>query len=259
MDLVVIGDRAVGKTSMVASLAHYSLDRDSKVKITTPDPKRLAEDLRPETGIGAGTADASPRELIMTVQRPTGAFKEINVVWIDLPGEIFQENSSRRQNGNEDWQVIKDTIQQSKYVILLLPPHRGMVKEEFIRNAPEELKPQRALPTEEQWRTRLNWWFFDFLNQNCSRARRILISIHKADMFCDVDRAGVDWFYKPERIGTDFWRKYDDFAKSFLGGVRQDIRKYNNTDVGANTDFFITSTVSRDLLQLPWLYIGLYL
>lgn len=258
MDVVVLGDRAVGKTSMVAYLAGYSMEKDSRVKITTPDPKRLAEDLRPETGKGAGTADASLRQLTIEVQRPKGAFKEINVFWMDVPGEIFQENSNRRQSGDEDWFSIIEGIQKSKYIILLIPPHRGMVKEEFIQSIPEELNPERTLPTEEQWRTRLCRWF-DFLDKNCSEAKRILISIHKADLFCNVNSVANNWLYTPERIGTSFWREYNNFAKGFLGSARQDIRKYSETEAGANTEFFITSVANKDLLELPWLYIGLYL
>ncbi|MFE4105949.1 hypothetical protein [Almyronema epifaneia] len=258
MSVVLLGDREVGKTSIVAALAEYSLEKDSKVKIVSPEPKSLLADLRPETGKGAGTANKSEKELTIQVLRPTGALKQVNLVWIDLPGEFFQEHSSRRENGGEDWREIQTRIEKSKYVILLIPPHRGMVTTASLENTTEALRPEKVLPNEEQWHKRLYAWF-DFLNLHCSRASRILICIHKADLFCDLDRVSSDWAYVPGQISTDFWRRYHEFSKSFLRSMRQRVKAYSQTDAGTNTNFFITSIVHRELLALPWLYIGLYL
>jgi GTPase SAR1 family protein len=258
MNVVIIGDRAVGKTSIVAALAEYSLDRDSKVKIISPDPHTLLRDLRPETGKGAGTANQSERELTMRVQRPNGASKEINVGWIDLPGEFFHEHSNYRERGGVDWQDIQAKIERSKYVILLIPPYRTLVEATRLDQAPEALRPETVLPNQEQWHKRLSAWF-DFLNRYCARSSRILICIHKADLFCDLDQVSREWSYLPGQISTDFWRRYHEFSKSFLRGMQQSVKAYSQTNAGTNTNFFITSIVHRELLALPWLYIGLYL
>lgn len=258
MNVVLLGDRAVGKTSIVAALAEYSLERDSKVKIVSPEPKSLLANLRPETGKGAGTANQSEQELTMWVQRPNGAPKEINVVWIDLPGEFFQEHSNRRERGGADWQEIQAKIEQSKYVILLIPPHRALVEATRLDQAPEALRPETTLPNQEQWHKRLSAWF-DFLNLHCARASRILICIHKADLFCDLDQVSRDWAYVPGQISTDFWWRYHEFSKSFLRTMQERVKAYSQTDAGMNTNFFITSIVHPEVLALPWLYIGLYL
>lgn len=255
MSIVVIGDRATGKTSMVRALA----ENGKYVQIA--DGQILARDLyNPDTKKIAGTDQLNTRTLKMEVDLPATGARQLNILWIDTPGE-FWSNPQLRRDFPSAWQAMEDKVKQSKAVILILPPHQSLVSSTRINLAPDYLQPtaMNPLPNADQWVNGLQNWF-DFLQQNCQRVKHIIIALHKADLFCDVESEGKTWGYKPDRGGAAPWYEYSDHVvDAYFGVANQVIRKYKSTEIGSRTNFFITTTENQELLELPWLYLAPYL
>ncbi|MBD2136045.1 GTPase domain-containing protein [Anabaena sp. FACHB-1237] len=253
MSIVVIGDRKTGKTSMVRALA----ENGKYVQITDGDI--LARDLyNPSTRAIAGTEALTTKTLKMEVDLPATGARQLNILWIDTPGE-FWSNPQQRKDSPTAWQAMEDKVKQSKAVILMLPPHESLVSSTRINLSPDYLKPYEPLPNSDQWVNGLQNWL-DFLEQHCKRVKHIIIALHKADLFCDVAAEGKTWKYNPNKGGSAPWYEYSDYVlEAYFGVGNQVIRKYKGTEIGARTNFFITSTESIELLELPWLYLAPYL
>ncbi|MBD2280451.1 GTPase domain-containing protein [Aphanizomenon flos-aquae] len=251
MSIVVIGDRRTGKTSMVRALAEHG----KYVKISNI----LASDLyNPSTKEIAGTDMVNLRTLNMEVDLPATGPRQLNILWIDTPGE-FWSSPQYRKDYPAAWQGMEDKVKESKAVILMLPPHQSLVSSTRINMAANHLYPFETLPTTDQWVNGLQNWF-DFLKQNCQRVKHIIIALHKADLFCDVEAEGKTWKYNPKRGGAAPWYDYSDHVvESYFGVANQVIRKYKGTEIGSRTNFFITTTENQELLELPWLYLAPYL
>jgi hypothetical protein len=157
MSIVVIGDRKTGKTSMVRALAEHG----KYVKISNI----LASDLyNPSTKEIAGTDQLNTKTLNMEVDLPATGPRQLNILWIDTPGE-FWSNPQYRKDYPAAWQGMEDKVKQSKAVILMLPPHQSLVSSTRINVAANHLQPIDTLPTSDQWVNGLQNWF-DFLKQN---------------------------------------------------------------------------------------------
>ena len=254
MSIVVIGDRKTGKTSIVRALAENG--KNIKVNAGTS----LAQDLyNPETKEIAGTDQVTTRTLSMEVNLPSTHARQMKILWVDTPGE-FWSNPQTRGDFPSAWQSMEDEIKRSKAIILILPPHQGMVFESSIGLAKSHLQPVNPLPNTDQWVNRLQNWL-EFLEQNCQRVKHIIIALHKADLFCDIEQEGTEWRYqKPNNRSPTPWYKYSDHViGAYFGAGSQLIRQYKGTEIGSRTNFFITTTENQDLLELPWLYLAPYL
>jgi len=253
MSVIIIGDRKTGKTSMVRALAEYG----KHVKIA--GAQNLVQELYdPESKEIAGTAEVEERGLVIDVDMPATGVRQIDVLWVDTPGE-FWSNPQQRKDYVSAWQSLEAKVCSSKAVILLLPPYRSLIRRVLVDAAPSHLKPLDELPTSEQWVNRLGWWL-DFFEKKCSRVKHVLIGIHKADLFCDVHAEGERWRYRPDRGGAAPWFEYNDYVLgAYFTAASKEIRKYKASEIGSRTNFFITTTENQDLLELPWLYLGPYI
>lgn len=244
MSIVVIGDRQVGKTSMVINLH----DPGTKhVKVLTD----LNKYYNPETGLIAGTSRKEEETLLVNIDLPAGE-RQIQVRWIDTPGEAW-DNKDWRNTNNAAWQDIRKEVSQSKAVLLLLPPNRNMVQNHLLDG---ETDPDN-LPRPEAWANNLASWL-QFFRQNCPRVQHILISIHKADLFCDIEAEEKKWRYEP--LKGPLWFEYNNHIReTYFTKVNNIIRDYNSQQPGTNVRFFITTIKNSSLLEIPWIYIGSYL
>jgi len=238
MSVVVIGDRAVGKTSMVVALAS---DRDGAVKIIEPDPEMLLQDYPEfETGKMALTQGPQERPLVMSVER-RGGKRKIEVQWIDTPGEAWQSREWQEKNA-DSWQGISQKVSKSQGVILLLPPHRGLV-----RSSSSDLQSSLA------WGNRVTWWL-NFLKQNCNEYQHILICLNKADIFCNIEKEGKKWEYTPS--SSFLYKHSEEVYRRYFNSVNQGIQNFNNKRFGNTVKFFLTTIKNRTLLELPWIYLA---
>jgi GTPase SAR1 family protein len=251
MSVIVIGDRGVGKTSMVVALSQL---RTSHVIVESPEPQGFSRFYNPETNEVAGTRELKVVPLIINVDLPSGN-RQIRVRWLDTPGEAFTDTSWKDLRLTE-WQDIRGEVKKSKGVILLLPPHRDMLQEQFFYHSRSLVDPD-DFPLERPWIYRLSTWF-QFFRENCSRGQHVILCLHKADLFCDIETEAKKWRYKP--AGNRPWYEHNQHVKNSYFNAAQDmIRECNRDRNLPEFRFFITTTYSPDLLELPWIYLGSYL
>jgi hypothetical protein len=253
MNVVIIGDRAAGKTSMVRALA------ENGKYVQVVEGQGLANSLYDSaTKMIAGTDDVTERSLKINVDMPATGVKQINLVWTDTPGE-FWSNNQTREDYPTAWKSLEEKVTSSRAIILLLPPHSNLIKLGNLRTAASHLQHKlEDFPTSGQWVSRLSWWL-KFL-ERCDYAKHILIGIHKADLFCNIVTEEKQWRYDPSRGGAAPWFDYNEYVlESYFGVADKEIHAYKTTRSGSKTIFFISSTESQALLELPWLYLGPYI
>lgn len=245
MSVVVIGERGVGKTSMVVALANQS-----GRNISIEDAEAVAaRHSNIDTGEIAPTSKMHIENLIMNIGLPGGS-KQINVLWIDTPGEAFSDNDWKQKLPTA-WQEIEQQIQESRGIILLIPPHRDLVHQNRIDNRTDI----NDLPAFKAWRNSLQGWF-KFFKKNCYQVEHIAICLHRADTFCDIQGEGKKWRY--ENYNNGFWARYEDHIKKYFATVEDLLREYNSHS-RVMIRLFITSTDQPSLLELPWIYLGTFI
>ncbi len=245
MSIVVIGDRRVGKTSMLMALASKSA-----MNLSVNDTEVVAKLSDFNLGEIADTANMNLERLQINIQLPIG-LKQINTHWIDIPSELFFI-SDRKQQLPTEWQKIEQQIRESQAILLLIPPHRDLVHPNFI----ESKTVIDSFPSFLVWRNRLQYWL-KFLKNNCYKVNHIAICLHKADTFCDIQVEGTRWSYY-KGIPNFRWHEYNSYVlQKYFVNVKDLIREYNSHSLG-NLQFFITSVKQPSLLELPWIYLAIY-
>jgi len=245
MSVVVIGDRAVGKSSTVLELANPY--EKKFVEIVEPDYETLKDKyINPDTNQMVPTRTEGQRSLVLNVQLPGGE-KQINAHWIDTPGEMWDSPQWRKDNPSA-WQDFKTRLNECLGIILLLAPYRDLV-------SPNTLNPEELL-TFQAWEIRFTKWL-DFFLQDCSQVEHITICLHKADLFCNVDNVSKEFQYS-DSGGTQWWKINETARKMYFNQVEKPIKNYHKKG-GKQLQFFITSIKNRGLLELPWLYLSPYI
>lgn len=246
MSVVVIGDRKVGKTSMVVNLHDPGTEH---VRVVS----NLSKYYDPETKEIAGTRSKQEEPLAINVRLPSGE-KQIQVRWVDTPGEAWDDPAWRKTNASA-WKDIEQEVSQSQGILLLLPPHRTMVQPEHL----DENTDLDSLPLSEAWTRNLEEWLM-FFEKSCHHVQHILVAIHKADLFCDVHAEAQKWHYHPTR--GPLWFDYNTYIrKTYFSSskVSSLIRAYSAQKSGTNLRFFVTTIKDSSLLELPWVYLGAFL
>ncbi|MBR8826665.1 MAG: hypothetical protein DSM107014_01960 [Gomphosphaeria aponina SAG 52.96 = DSM 107014] len=254
MSVVVIGDRSVGKSSTVLELANpYN---KNCVEIVEPDYETLRENyINPDTNQMVPTRTEEQQPLVLNVQLPGGE-KQVNSVWIDTPGEMWDSPQWRQENPAA-WQDFKTRLNECVGIILLLPPHRDLVSPNLLNVANDHHTLNRDdLLNFQAWENRLGKWL-DFFLQDCSQVEHIAICLHKADLFCNVDKVSREFQYNYAG-GTQWWKFNETARKKYFYQVEKNIKNYHQRG-GKPIQFFITSIKNRGLLELPWLYLSPYI
>jgi GTPase SAR1 family protein len=231
--VVLIGDRGVGKTSMVYAL------------FETPHEK--VEPKEGPSGDFAATDKIETGNLGVIVVLPAQNI-ELSLVWIDTPGEL-QTNRKTQDDNPEIWEKLCQEVQTSDYVMLLLPPHQGLCHN---KNIPDI----NSFPTSEQSKNRFKAWWIPFLSQNSQKAKNILICRHKADLFiANIQEVGNQYKYRYANEGFS-WKNYCDFSARYFREVDDEISQYRNNPRHQEVRLFVTTVKNRSLLELPWIYIA---
>lgn len=247
MGVIYIGDRAVGKTHLALELAN---PQANSVKVVTGDYDNLKQLLYSEQeGKTKPTDDNSSihcRSLEVEVQLPKGA-KQITLDWLDTPGEIWRKNWQSTRP--DEWQKFTLTLSQSEGVILVLPPYRELITstvnlDEFV--------------TQQQWCNRFEKWI-NFFQTNCPRVRHLLLCLNKADLFCNLDKEAKHLAYKRHGSLMNWQQRESYVSQRYFYPIQSSIQTLNNSFSGLGVRCFITSIKNRDLLELPWIYLGTFL
>jgi len=249
MSVVVIGDRKVGKTSMVLALADPGTQN---ITVVNPEPQSLVSEYsNPDTGEIAGTRRKEEVTLVINVDLPAGQ-RQIEVQWIDTPGEAW-DSKDWRQTNNAAWQDIRKEVSQSQGVLLLLPPHRNMIQSHLL-SSNDELDD---FPRPDAWANNLTSWL-NFFKTDCANVQYILISLHKADLCCNIESEEKKWRYNP--LTNISWFEYNQYIrKTYFNKVEKIVRNYNAKHPEISLRFFITTIKNPALLELPWVYLGSYM
>jgi len=248
MSVVVIGDRAVGKTHMALALAE--LPSGSKVRIIEPSVDILREELTSrDTGAMVPTSEIKERPIKLEVI--LNKREIIDSVWIDTPGEIWDADWPKEHPSA--WNEFKQNIGKNLAIILLLPPYQSMVSQELINRASSNMTLNRdKLMDTDRWCRNLEDWL-KFLNQHCRKVHHIAICLHKADLFCEnLDAKAREMNGHPVNHQNKAMQSFFAVAKA------REVIQCNNREP-IPFQFFITSVSHSDLLIAPWLYLSPYI
>lgn len=243
MSVVVIGDRAVGKTSMKCALAK---NQDGCVQFTEEDRNRIKEQYPgyfndeyqlPRTK----SIDENPYTLRV---RMRGGERLIQTQWADTPGEAWETLEWREKNLSQ-WDTICQKVKEYEAIMLLLSPWKGLIgnsiDDEDIRDS-------------QDWTNRVIWWL-KTLKEYCNNDQYIMICLNKADLFCDIKDKAREY---PNTPTADFWLEYsNEVRQRYFQTVEKEICSFRRP--GNPIKFFLTTQDNRTLLELPWMYIAPHL
>jgi hypothetical protein len=233
-EVILIGDRAVGKTQSVRSLLSPA---QGKITITNLNPEEVSQ--------------ASTRELEdkpLQIQAALRAPKRLLVNWIDTPGEWNRSEWQSDPERATDFKKYQAQLKTANAVVLLLRPYRTAGKANILD---QTIVEAHEVSTELQWCRRFARWA-EFINGNCPQVRHLNLCLSKADLFCEVDTEarvidGKGWLERSYYVQQEFFPKNELFQQSLQtirsGGVR----------------FFIVSRNNRVLLELPWMSLATHL
>lgn len=248
MGVIYIGDREVGKTHLAMELANPN---SKHVTVSAPDYESLRASLYDERKQGTKATDANKeiddRYMEIQVKLPSRT-KHITVDWIDTPGEIWRK--SWQDKNPEKWSNFLETTRQSEGIILIIPPHRKAID-------PGAANPKDYI-TQQQWCNRFDRWV-EFFRTDCPKARHIIICLNKADLFCDIDREASRLRYEPRGSTLTWQKRHTYISKRYFQPILNQLEQMNRSISGLSVNCFITSIYNRDLLELPWIYLGSFL
>ncbi|MEG3436426.1 hypothetical protein V0288_04780 [Pannus brasiliensis CCIBt3594] len=232
---------------MVVTLAKGT----NNVKVIPSNPEsKIAQLLKIEKP--AGTDRKEEESLLLRINLPSGREREVKVRWIDTPGEAWSKTEWRESQPD----VYKDLLRslgQSQAVLLLLPPYRYQTRSQDLDNqddTAEFLDP-------DTWKAEISERLA-LLREHCPRVQHILISIHKADLFYNLDDEENRWQYDPDRSFR--WAEHDRHIRETYFFLAEDIiRDHNSHPPYLSPKFFVTTIHRPTLLELPWIYLGAYL
>lgn len=247
MGIIYIGDRQAGKTHLALELAN---PQSNYVKVIHPDYQVIKsllydENLQKTKPTEAGKSSYD-QYLNVNVQLPTGN-KQINSNWLDTGGEIWRKNW--QEENQPKWQEFLTKIRESEGILLILPPYRQLVNHQ--PNAEEFI-------TQQQWCNRFIRWV-NFFRYDCPKIRHLLLCLNKADLFCNVNQEGNLLGYIPNRSRLNWQQRNQYVYDRYFTPIHPQIKELNQSISGLSVRFFITSIHNRNLLELPWIYLGSFL
>jgi len=174
---------------------------------------------------------------------------QITLDWIDTPGEIWRK--SWQADNPSEWNNFLETIKTTQGILLIVPPYREILKTGI--DVPEEY-----FVTKEQWCKRFRRWL-DFFRLDCPKIRHLVICLNKADLFCDLQQEATKLAYQPHGSKMNWQQRNEYVFRKYFRPIHADIKKLNQSISGLSVRCFITSIYNRDLLELPWIYLGSFL
>ncbi|MBD2195239.1 MULTISPECIES: hypothetical protein [Calothrix] len=261
MSVIVIGDRAVGKSSMILGLCEPST-QEKYVVVDSDDCRRLQEQLSPHGQVLPTENPINLHFLSIYLRLPRP--REITVDLIDTRGEFWGDikaTDSPQKQFPSAYQDFMEKIAQARYIMLLLHPYQELVREEYLvaaANSLDKINKQDDLYPCHVWVKNLQR-NLEILKNNCPSAKHFFICLHKADLFCNYQEESARWRYNPAG-NNDFGTYLDRIRTRYFAVARDVIKDFNKNQVGASKlSFFITTKKDRNLLEIPWLSLGTYL
>jgi len=251
LGVLYIGDRETGKTHLAMELAN---PKNNYVRVLTPDYDVLKAMLYTEEEGRTRTTDAGQaiynNYIEIQVELPAGK-KKIALDWLDTPGEIWRESWQKDDKNKQEWKTFLDTIKVTEGILLIVPPYRDMI-------IPLSAKPDDFISLK-QWCHRFDLWV-QFFRRECPKIRHLLICLNKADLFCqDLQGEARKLGYHPHRSPMT-WQQRDQYVfQRYFRPVHSQIMELNRHIQGLSVRCFITSVKNRELLELPWIYLGSFL
>lgn len=245
MSVIVMGDQAVGKSTMMIELARHYL---GSVRVLSP----FFEDIEREH-IRAGnilpTDDIKNTIMEMEVRLPQGYTRQFKVNWIDTPGEAWRVREPMKPN---KWSsIILTSLREARFLIIMMAPYREIIREELLALDNLTIYDQR-FRTQTQWVNRLEEWL-SFLRDNRQYGQRILICLNMADLFLTLDEL-QKFLQQFDRLRWDDYRNYMLNTRFFMP-IQQTMRDYDMKYL-LPTQLFMTTKTNIFSLELPWLYIA---
>jgi hypothetical protein len=248
--VIFIGDRNTGKTHLALTLASPG---DRFVKVLSPEYSTLKDELYDEdtgsTLMTAAEKEVDVRSLEVQVRLPSSSSpRRFFVDWVDTPGEIWRP--SWQKDNPKKWKNFLNTVRTSQGIVLILPPYREIVAPEY---ADEFMLRQ-------QWCNRFERWA-QFFSQDCPNAKHILICLNKADLLRDIDIEDENDTLAFDPDGSPMsWQERQNYVfNRYFRSVQPQISAINQSISGLAVRCFMTSIKDRNLLELPWIYLGAFL
>ena len=117
MSVIVMGDQAVGKTTLMLELAKSNRGDVQVIKPSYEDLERftIGGQVMPTDSINSITM-----QLLVNL---SGNFKEIKVDWIDSPGEAWRAEDSRCRKANPlDWNFLSSCLDNANFLLIVMGP-----------------------------------------------------------------------------------------------------------------------------------------
>lgn len=111
---------------------------------------------------------------------------------------------------------------------------------------------------EQQWYNRFERWV-KFFQEDCSKARHILICLNKADLFCNLYEEASMLAYNPYGSQMNWQHRHAYVLQRYFRPIYSHLEQLNQNILGLSVRCFITSIYNRSLLELPWIYLGSFL
>ena len=252
MGIIYIGDRETGKTSLALELANPS--SNNFVKVISPPYNELKallwDDVAGRTRATDGREATYDRTLEIEVFLSTRR-KTIYTDWVDTPGEIWR--GSWQKNNPDKWAKFVETAHSSQGVILVVPPYREIIGQGMGSNPDEFI-------TQQQWVRRFDSWV-SFFRYECPNVKHIALCLNKVDLLQGIDlkQEAKKLAFHPHSSRMNWNQRHDYIFKRFFRPLRSHIAQLNKYTSSLTVRCFITSIYNRELLELPWIYLGIYL
>jgi|GEM_PF-420174 len=261
MSVIILGDRAVGKSSMILGLCEPSA-QEKYVVVDPDDCSRLKEDL---LGLdGKIVATENPINLhSLTIYLRLSRPREIMVDLIDTRGEFWGDIKATENPADKfpsAYQDFMQRISQARYIILVLHPYQELVRDRYLKsesNPLDRVNRENDLYPREVWIGNLKR-NLETLKNNCSSAQHFFICLHKADLFCNYKEESERWQYNPSGC-NNFGAYLDRIYLTYFSVAKDVIKEFNANRRGpSKLSFFITTKKDRKLLEIPWLTLGTF-
>jgi GTPase SAR1 family protein len=243
--VILLGDRAVGKTSLLVSLAN---SQGKYVKVVDPNYAGLINKLLYDESLAdtISTDDVHNLPLEINVSLP---FEDMTFAteFIDTPGEIWSMDWSMN---NPDMQYFFNMLNSATSIILVIPPYREIIKSETIAS---------KFSTQSEWVMRFEQWVNLFSRESFPQLRHLIVCLNKADLFCEIEQEAVELRYEPTGSRMNWFERHKYVLERYFRPIKTQIKQLNQNLSDLSVSCFITSTYNRDLLELPWIFLSSYL
>lgn len=251
--VIYIGDRNAGKTTLAWELTNSN---SKHVEVTSA---LLGYDILKQRLYNAEKRKTRPTDETTSVNREplevkvtlTRGQKTISSAWLDTPGEIWR--SDWQSKYPQQWQLFLDAIQETKGILLILPPYREIID-------PNKDDPNKYI-TRQQWTNRFNKRI-QFFRYDCPKIRHLLLCLNKVDLCLgnyEDEAKELAYDLDPRNQKMNWQQKHEYVLYRYFAPFHDQIEQLNRSIDGLFVRCFITTIKNRDLLELPWIYLGSHL